>query len=495
MPFDNPHEEAGRVYRGTGFELRDADDDLINTRQVRGEWWRPVREIPKADIERDLEFKTKNNLALLQRKVQQIRIDDAERPVLDARVRQNIPEMNITRASVYAAHPESADGLVAKTDAQEQDDATHMLLEINQLLKLGHFFAAERRLNRELTPEERANRSLSGPLLPINSGTTGFSVSQAIGQVQPPMFPAGAKMPTDKQATASSKESQTSSVDTGEQKDSSTEMMTPEEMTRATGQQIADAIREGVISIEVLMKCMNDELKEAVKILNIQGRSHLKTKAALAKALNEESIRLEMYSDKWIPPFDTIDGEDGGGLGYGMRKNPQDKYALLGHIAISMQKLNRDKPILSITYARSGAQVAHYPNQHVSTAFRDVLKSKLQGHEPNLSKLIPLERELYHKLMTLVSKGHLRSARRNDQPIHSKYSGRMESAPSGLASGIATNIHDPKNRLMILLGEWNAGNVLSKAERTEAQALAQNLLQSQALSQEQYQRIVDTLSG
>ena len=469
----------------------------------------PVREIPKEDIERDLEFKTKNDLALLQQKVREIQIEDAERPVLDARVIKSIPESNITRANVYAMYPESKDGLVEQTDAQEQDDATHVLLEVNQLLKLGHWFAAERRLNRELTPEERANRSLSGPLLPINSGTTGFSFSQAPGQLPTaPFFPVGAKMLTDAQAAASSKASQTSGVDTGFQADVGTEMMTKEERVQAQAQNIADMVRAGVITPEQITGYTNDELRAANALLQIVGRSKLKTHDALVNELVWHSKQLAAQSappsttqgddekdgkdEKGvpIPAYHVLEGEDtqgGAGLSYGMRKNPRDKYALLGHLAISLQKLNRDEPILSITYARSGAQIAGYPNQHVSPAFRDILKSKLQGREPHLSRLIPLERELYHKLMTLVSKGHMRVPRKHGQPIHAKYGGRIEP--------VATNIHDPKSRLMILLGSWNAGDKLAKSEKAEAQALAQQLLQSQAISREQYHKIVDTLSS
>jgi hypothetical protein len=485
------------IYRGNGYELRGEDGELLKQAPLREPYWQLPRPLNPPDNTQELINQTKLDNELLAQKVVNQKREHDEREIVDTR--PPYPVRNEADViSKFNQFKPAKINLDEQVQEQYAHDALQCILEVNRLLKNGLFFAAEKRIGRPLTDEEKGRRSLGGELVPlVNSGfsfvpTGRESSNPFLPFIKPPS--AGVPIPQ-----APALENQGAYIEpTADEQEIDEKQLEDEKVVNveipmipqvhvpggATDKEIIDMIESNIripdnffdgkpTPTSTGFLITNNTLMRVLKHFNLPTSG---SRIKLVKRIYNENARM-------IGTTSTLPTQSGGGLNYGLKSSAHNKYALYGPYAINLQKLNMEQPILSLVYARSNAKVVHFKNQRVSPAFRVALKSVILGNSPNLKGLAGDMKDLLKRLIERSGKGHDRTRVNRVEPINPK-----------LITPVFTNIKDPKARMMILLGSYEAGDDLNSSERMEVQELARLLLTRSEINKEQYSRICQSIA-
>lgn len=378
-----------------------------------------------------------------------------------------------------------------ENDFINQDIKT--ILQVNDLLKSGNFVMAEHYLQRELTPDEKVNRSISGPIM----------------RYQKPYIPTKwADLPSD---DISKPEKGKVTVTT----DGGTKVTLPTTIDAGVG---TDGYEELASEVEASL----NKVKGATKF-NKLNKSQLLAYAYVHNLvdLTEDNKTIKQLT-KLIKKHHkgSSGGDDDEKEFSGVSKLYEDEpitppslkgsgFATLGNFKINMKTLDKPNPKLSVYYNKSGKRVVYFhPMPSVSKTFANALKQQVgKGWSDawignwkkgsGLGKLNPNEEELWNKLMVRA---------RGGGPIRKRAMTSRPSAPGQVPTRsrnlpsipkFAVNVTNKPKRLTILLGEIDARGSDKQATAglvKEAISIAKELLSQGTLNKSEYQEIIESIN-
>jgi hypothetical protein len=391
------------------------------------------------------------------------------------------------------------------------------ILQVNDLLRSGNFVMAEHYLGRELTSDEKINRSISGTMM----------------KYQKPYLPTKwTPFPTTEQGTQTKDEINSTNQD-------GTRVTVP--TTIETGVDAPGDDADYMVN-QVIASLNNEPGAIAFTRLN--------KPQLLAYA---EYAQIPILPNMTIPKLQKAISEDFGKTAKTSKKkkkkgseeleddNPYEAlsgsgFVPFGNFKIHMGTLNKPNPKLSVYYNKSGKRVVYFhPMPSVSKTFVDNLKQHIgKGLRKNIDDFLfpslkkapeppkpldwkldekfrykdgsaphnlnPNERELWDKLFIRAQGGGTVRKREMTTQIISNPTTTRTRRGKTLADqphSFSVNVTNKPKRLTILLGEIDARGGDKQATATlvqEAIAIAKDLLSEGTINKEEYSEIIDSIA-